>query len=142
IEKATELGVTRITPLVSKFSQTTSWNHERITRIALGAAQQCERFDFPVIDSFAKLTALPDHLHEQACACAIARIPAPTPFALFQENPKLHAILIGPEGGFSEKEIAFLTNMPNLYPVSLGTMVLRAETAAIMLLGCKIASSP
>ncbi len=128
IEKATELGATRICPVFTERSNTQRLNADRWAIIAREAAEQCERLTVPVIAPPAKLWDLlsawpPD----ENLSCAIERSGAPYPHP--QDGPA--ALLVGPEGGFSPSELEFLNRLPFVRRIGLGSLVLRAETAAI-----------
>lgn len=124
IRMGTELGVTRFRPVVTARTNTHRLNYERLSLIAQEAAEQCERLDVPDIMPMEPLAAL------------LARWPARRPLsvALEREGEGLassdsEALLIGPEGGFSEEEIRRLTTHEAVRCFSLGALVLRAETA-------------
>lgn len=138
VEKATELGAHRITPVATTFSQP-AHRGDRLNGIAIGAAEQCERIDTPIIDPITPLARVPALLGDRACAWAIARQPAQPPGAAFANNPHIGALLIGSEGGFADDEVAFLRAHPHIVPIGLGPNILRSETAAIMLMGCWVA---
>ena len=139
IQKATELGISHIVPLftersIPRFNSTQAKNHqERWQRIALEAAQQSERWEVPMISpvqSFEVFCAglnpkeLSLILVERALSVSLNSIPLPT-----QWEGSL-SLLVGPEGGWSEAEIAEAEKR-ECQRVSLGPRILRAETASI-----------
>lgn len=129
-DMATQMGVTKIIPIISERVQRREVNEERIKKIIMEAARQSERFDIPEFISPIDLSDIKDTKCKKVF------------FANETEENNLvrHAdyndvgALIGPEGGFTESEIEFLNSLDFVYSVSLGQNVLRAETAAITLL--------
>ena len=127
VQKATELGASRLLPVLTERTQTARMNHDRLQAIATEAAEQCERLTVPAIDPPLRLTDRLKDWHERPVIVAMERIAAPRPPAL--TGPR--ALLVGPEGGFSSAELAWLNSLPFVVPASLGPLVLRADTAAI-----------
>lgn len=133
IEKAVELGACSIEPVLTQHTQIKNLNLERFNRIVLEAAEQCGILSIPKVCPAQKLDEKLSHLdaNEKVIFCderahdesAIEKIQA-------IQNCKI-AILIGPEGGFSQKERETLWKMEHIVPISLGPRILRAETAAI-----------
>ena len=129
VEKATELGVTRLLPVLTDRTNTQRLNLERLTAIAREAAEQCERLSVPEIAEPQRLGDLLAHWNPaQTLHAAIERSNAATP--TFRPGPM--ALLIGPEGGFTKPELDLLRRTPFVESVGLGPRVLRAETAAIV----------
>ncbi len=129
VEKATELGVTRMCPVFTERTNTARLNLERFGAIAREAAEQCERLSVPVIDPPVDLhTLLAAWPATDPLSAAIERsdAPAPRPAA----GPA--ALLVGPEGGFTRTELDALRRLPFVEPIGLGPRILRAETAAIV----------
>jgi 16S rRNA (uracil1498-N3)-methyltransferase len=139
VEKATELGVSRILPVVTARTQADHVNLDRLRAIAIEAAEQCERLAVPEIMA---PMALPALLAEWPAArnlfVADERRDAPT--LRFSSEPA--ALLVGPEGGFTDAEVAAIGANPKFSRVSLGARILRAETAAIAGLALLLASGP
>lgn len=138
IQKATELGVAAIVPLVTDRAIARP-RHERIhaqqerwQRIALEASQQAERWDVPLIrlperatDWFTGATgSVKLILSERACTDSLTSVPLP------QGSDATIALCIGPEGGWTEEEKA-AAHVAGMKPVTLGSYILRAETAAL-----------
>jgi 16S rRNA (uracil1498-N3)-methyltransferase len=127
VEKATELGIARIIPLLTERTQHHHPNLARLRAHMVEAAEQCGRTALPTL---ADPVRLPDLLGDWESPRTLlfadeeggAPMPALTPPA---------AILIGPEGGFSPAERALLLAHPAAIRLSLGPRILRAETAAI-----------
>jgi 16S rRNA (uracil1498-N3)-methyltransferase len=129
VEKATELGVAALMPVFTERTNTARLNLDRLTAIATEAAEQCERLEVPRVHAPRPLAAvLSDWAPERPLLAALERSDAPgiTPHA----GPA--ALLIGPEGGFAPAELDVLATCPFVHAVSLGPLILRAETAAIV----------
>lgn len=138
IEKATELGATRIVPVISERTivrvdaKERAVKRERWRKIAEEAARQSDAKWIPEIlapVSFAESLAL-----VKATTCYVGALTNPPPKtigeALSVSNSSLHlSVYVGPEGDFSPAELAALLEIAT--PVSFGTTILRAETAAI-----------
>ena len=112
VEKAVELGVSRLHPVITRHTQATRVNLDRMKANAIEAAEQCGILSIPDVaeraehaDPLAALSALP--------------------------KPKALAVLIGPEGGFTEAERAQLLKHPNIIRLALGPRILRADTAGV-----------
>ncbi len=131
VEKATELGASRIRLAVTQFTQAERTNVERLTAIAIEAAEQTGRLDVPEIVAPAKLDAILNAwpVERPLIFCDEAG-DAPN-MAEALAHPARGSILIGPEGGFSADERARIRALANVMPVSLGPRILRADTAAI-----------
>jgi 16S rRNA (uracil1498-N3)-methyltransferase len=133
IEKATEIGVSTLCPVLTDRTIVRTLNMDKIQAHLIEAAEQCERLDIPVMLPLTPLkdifTLLPEDMplyfcQERSIAMHISSI---------THNPQ-RAALIGPEGGFTDQEIAILLKNPQVHPVSLGKNILRAETAALYVL--------
>ncbi len=127
VEKATELGVARLVPVLTRRTIVERLNMDRLRAHTIEAAEQCERAALPELAAPVKLDAL---LRDWPAGRALyfadegggePLAPAPGPAA----------ILIGPEGGFTEEERAAIRAVPQARPVSLGPRILRADTAAL-----------
>ena len=133
IEKATELGVTKIIPVITQFTNTEKIKDERLLSQAIEAAEQCERLSVPKIEKISKLKDILNNwdnnrtiffMNERKGTQKIAE-------AFCKNRNKYAAILVGPEGGFSEEEKKFIETFPFVESVSMGPRILRAETAVI-----------
>ncbi len=131
VEKATELQVAKIIPFASSGSSE-SCKADKLRLRAVKAAQQCERLSVPEILDPVPLQEIESHLNDRQLFAAIERGEHPHLATALKTKDAKQALLIGPAGGFSDSEIATITNLPNCQPVSLGESLLRAETAAIM----------
>ena len=136
IEKATELGVQRITPVLARrtekhLAQSSAKRVERWRRIAHEAAQQSRRSDVPVIDDpIALKAALEATSATQKILLAETEEENTIAAALTAHKGAETALAIGPEGGWTQDEMALFTAQ-NWHFVTLGPRILRAETAAI-----------
>ncbi|MEI4473023.1 16S rRNA (uracil(1498)-N(3))-methyltransferase [Frigidibacter sp. MR17.24] len=131
VEKAAEMGAARILPVQTEFTNAERIRQDRLQAHAVEAAEQCGGTFVPEV---ADLQQLPRLLSgwdparrilwaDESLAGAAETLAAGTP------GP--WAILIGPEGGFSEPERARLRALPFVTPVALGPRILRADTAAV-----------
>ena len=146
VEKATELGVSIIRPVLTQRTQTKVVRTDRLQKIAAEAAEQTERLDTPHVEQVEHLLErlgkwdgtrrliFCDEEGDQARADSgddRASRPLSMEDAIAKLEPGPAAILIGPEGGFTDDERNRLRSLEFCIPVSLGPRVLRAETAAI-----------
>ena len=130
IEKAVELGAQKLVPVITERTIIRALNIDKIRLTIIEAAEQCERLDVPEILSPIPLKNVFKVLKEsQTLYFCKERSHAPSLQSL--SIPGNASILIGPEGGFTDAEMAFLDSNPQTQPVSLGKRILRAETAAI-----------
>lgn len=144
-QKAVELGASRLRPVLTQHTQVTRINTERMRANVIEAAQQCGVLAIAEVSEPVQLkhiaTSDPDRLlifcDEDAeiadPIAALARM-RPQPSALLPDAalaPMPMAVLVGPEGGFSEDERAMLLKRPNIVRLSLGPLILRGDTAAV-----------
>ncbi len=131
IEKATELGVARIQPVVTRRCVANKLNAARARTIAIEAAEQCARTALPELNEPIKLDALlRDWSKDRALFFADEDGGKLAP-STFSRSSGPAAILIGPEGGFDETERAAINAHDNATAITLGPRILRGETAAI-----------
>jgi 16S rRNA (uracil1498-N3)-methyltransferase len=137
-EKATELGVSRICPVITDHTQVSNIKIDRLQAHAIEAAEQSECLDVPEVREPTKLNALLQGWNsERIIFMGAERHNSVSITQACQKTPSPSAaILIGPEGGFSEKEFALLESLPFVLPVSLGSRILRSDTAALAMLSC------
>lgn len=140
VEKATELGASRIVPAITARTQSGRVNVERLRAITREAVEQCERLGLPEVD---EPRALTDVLAEWPASRKLivadeAGGGRPIAEALRANGFRgvTWALLVGPEGGFDGAELDRLRKLPFVTPVALGPRILRAETAAIAALAC------
>lgn len=133
IEKAVELGVTQIRPVLTQRTVVRGFNRERAQIIAKEAAEQCERLDVPLIFDPVSLPGLLALCPDDA---QLVYLSERTGGAGNVDEQKTPWFLIGPEGGFSSEEKQMIEAVPGCLRVHLGTTILRAETAALAVLAC------
>lgn len=140
VQKAVELGVYEIFPVITEFSDV-RLNTERMAskqqhwqNIAISAAEQSERTHVPTVHHPLKIVDCLPKLNTEHVFCLHPHSPAmPLKQQLpIQDSTKNATILVGPEGGFSPKEIS-LFEQANYHFVTLGPRILRTETAAIVM---------
>lgn len=135
VQKAVEMGASRLAPVLTRRTQVSRLNLERMRANAIEAAEQCE------------ILALPEIMPETRLDAAVAALEADRllifcdeeadqadPVAALdsaRERAQKMALLIGPEGGFDPQERALLLARPNVLRLSLGPRILRADTAAV-----------
>lgn len=131
LEKACELGVARIQPVLTRRCVADKLNLERATAILTEAAEQCARTALPELRAPVKLDALlKDWDASRALFFADENGGDPAP-AAFAATPGSAALLTGPEGGFDEAERNAIRALPAARAITLGPRILRGETAAI-----------
>lgn len=135
VEKLTELGVTEFTPLIAERSVVFARDSkvEKLRQAVIEASKQCGRNMLMEIHSPQKVTAW--CVRENLPAGRWIAHPGGTPVADLDRIPDGLAIAIGPEGGFTEREVQLAANAGFLL-VSLGPRLLRIETAAVALTAC------
>lgn len=131
LEKATEIGLTKITPLLCDHSERKIIKHERWNKILGSAMKQSQRFYLPDLQP---LTAFKDFLEqEKNNELLVAHCKPGNKTALNSiARKKEYTVLIGPEGDFSEKEIEQITARTKAIEIDLGPARYRTETAGIV----------
>lgn len=127
VEKATELGIAALQPVMTRRTIAERVKLERLESIAIEAAEQCNRTSLPIIAEPAPLEAFLK-ANDRRLYFADENGGAPVSEAI---EPGPAAILVGPEGGFTDEERALVGAAPNAVAISLGPRILRAETAAL-----------
>jgi len=146
VQKAVELGVSRLQPVITQHTQVARVNVERMRANAIEAAQQCGILTIPDIVEPVAFKALLGRLGEDRllifcdeiaevkdpiAALTPERTPASALVPLEAARASPLAVLIGPEGGFSEEERDALLARGNTVRLALGPRILRADTAAV-----------
>ncbi len=128
LQKCTELGVSNFVPILSERSVRTNFNIDRAHKIIIEASEQCGRSDIPTVREPMHLEkALEQYRdHVEFIVCEQTEEPEIT-----LDDAKRYALLIGPEGGWSEAEKE-LFKANNFLHMSISNHVLRAETAAVV----------
>jgi len=129
VEKATELGIAKLMPVTTQRTVIDRLNLERLRAHSIEAAEQCERTALPALEVPRPLGKVlkewPDertlYFADEAGGVPLAAAARPGP----------SAILIGPEGGFTDEERSTVRALSRAKPVALGPRILRADTAAI-----------
>ncbi len=133
VQKAVEMGASQLQPVLTRHTQVTRINTERMEANAIEAAEQCGILSLPSVESPVSLNRLlaewdrarrlifcDENAETMSPVAALAGVP---------RSPL--AVLIGPEGGFAEDERDALLKLPNVVRISLGPRILRADTAAV-----------
>jgi len=141
IQKATELGVSKIIPCITEFTIIRKINIKNLHDNAIEAAEQSERLDVPQIEKQVNLTTLLSNWPKDRkliyCDEKIKEKRAIIDLLLPCKNSENKwAVLIGPEGGFSDSEQELITKSKNVISVSLGDRLLRSDTAITVSLFC------
>ena len=139
VEKATELGVARLQPVVTRRTVVERVKLERLEAIAIEAAEQCGRTSLAAIEEPVKLETLlrnRDPARTLYFADETGGEPAATAF-----RPGAALILTGPEGGLTPDEGKTIRSSANSRAISLGPRILRAETAALAAVAAWMASA-
>jgi 16S rRNA (uracil1498-N3)-methyltransferase len=133
LEKATEIGIDEISFLLCEKSERKNINHERLLRIAESAMKQSLKTVFPIVNQLIEFKTFVKQPQDLYATKLIAHCGSSEKNIITQLlKPKgSYCVLIGPEGDFSEKEIALAIEQGFL-PVSLGNARLRTETAGLL----------
>lgn len=133
VEKATELGVSALFPVMTRHTMVERVNLARLKANAIEAAEQSERLSVPQIHPPQPLDGLIAgwDAARRLVLCDETGTAPPIAEALQAQNSAAWAVLVGPEGGFEQAELDALKKLPFVCAVSLGPRVLRADTAAL-----------
>lgn len=135
VEKAVELGVERLVPVLTRRTVVKPDTSARLEAIAREAAEQCERLTLPLIEAPRSLSAwLAARDPAAPVLAALEREEGAVPLARALTDHVPPTFLMGPEGGFAPEERDELHMVPGLMTVSLGPRILRAETAGLAML--------
>ena len=146
IQKATELGAAFFLPVITERTNADRLRTDRLSAIALEAAEQCGRLSIPEVRASEKLPGALlrwDHRRTLYYCDEAGDAPGeewggakgraePLFDAARRRGPGPTALLVGPEGGFSAQERSWLRGLPFVVPATLGPRILRADTAAIV----------
>ena len=134
VEKATEMGVAALQPVITRHTQAERVNTERMRANSIEAAEQCGVLRLPEVREPIKLAAAFGGWDvRRQLIFADESAPIASPIAALRSLPAGGplALLVGPEGGFEETERQMLNSLPFVLPISLGPRILRADTAAV-----------
>jgi 16S rRNA (uracil1498-N3)-methyltransferase len=140
VQKAVELGVSRLQPVLTRHAQVARVNLDRMQANAIEAAEQCGILTLPEIAAPVSLDRLiadrdparllvfcDEDAEVKDPVAALSAVRPPDDDA----RPRPLTVLIGPEGGFADDERAALLKLPNVVRLALGPRILRADTAAV-----------
>ena len=141
LEKATELGVAEIQPILTQRTQIREVNGDRAYSICREAAEQSDRLNVPAVGNPVSLTDLVDVFPKDRALIVCAEWGDATSIHDVLHSPELRqfakaAFVTGPEGGFAADELELLRKVSNAFFVRLGPRILRADTAAIAAMAC------
>jgi 16S rRNA (uracil1498-N3)-methyltransferase len=137
VEKATELGVAKLIPLMTQRTIAERVKLERLEAIAIEAAEQCGRTRLPAIEEPVPLKKFLQARDGKRTLYFADEGGGEAAASSFKHGAAM--ILTGPEGGFTDEERAAVRAAPNAVAVSLGPRILRAETAALAALAAYMA---
>lgn len=129
LQKGTELGVSHFVPLVCDRTEKTGFDAERAVKIVTEAAEQCGRADIPRVREPIRLETAINELQDKT-DLYVAEQGSSQALSTQAETIQPRAILVGPEGGWTEAEKQLFVDK-NLKHLALSEFTLRAETAAI-----------
>ena len=131
VEKATEMGARRIVPVQTAFTNAGRVQRDRLQAHAVEAAEQCGGTFVPEVAEMARLDRVLADLGDRRVMFCDEALSAAQDTSALPDIPGPWAILIGPEGGFSDAERKKLHGLDAAHAVSLGPRILRADTAAV-----------
>ena len=135
VQKATELGVSKIIPVITERTITKNLNLKRMQDIAIESSEQCERITIPEVCAVKKLKDLiPNWDNDRIIFFCDETIRNNDVVKIDFQNlstKSFGAVLVGPEGGFSKNETNYLREKKFIRPIDLGPRILRSDTAVI-----------
>ena len=134
IQKATELGISRFVPCITKYTNQSKINIRNLKMNIIEAAEQSERLSLPLIDEPIKIENLVENFPSDRCLifCDESNKNLPSIYEAISDKIDQYnkwAVLIGPEGGFSNQEAEKIVSLSSAMSVSLGERILRSDTA-------------
>lgn len=138
IEKTTEIGVNNFFPLKTEFSENIKLNYSRLNKIAIEATEQSENINVPKIDEVTKLKDFFTKIDSdrKIIMCDEKKKNNSIMKILGKNKFKKIAIFVGPIGGWSKNDMKEFLNQKEVFFISLGNSLLKADTAAIYALSC------
>lgn len=136
IQKSVEMGAGRLQPIITQYTQVQKLNEDRISANLIEATEQCGILNVPELNEIVSLEKLLEswlqaHPNRALIFCDELADASDQAERLQTISDRSKAVLIGPEGGFSEKERALLRSKTFVHGLSLGPRILRADTAAV-----------
>jgi len=136
VQKAVELGVASLRPIVTQHTQVAKVNKKRIVSNVIEAAEQCGILFVPEVRELISMRSLLANWAIEYGDCSLIFCDEMESVGNFYERVSLLkgksvAVLVGPEGGFSVTEREILHSKDFVIPVSLGSRILRSDTAAV-----------
>jgi 16S rRNA (uracil1498-N3)-methyltransferase len=134
VQKAVEMGAASLQPVLTRFTQVSRVNTERMRANVVEAAEQCGILSLAAV---VEPVPLERYLHQRDAQRLLVFCDEATdvadPMAALKGTPATGGIdvLIGPEGGFAEEERALLLKQPYIVRLALGPRILRADTAGV-----------
>jgi 16S rRNA (uracil1498-N3)-methyltransferase len=134
VQKAVEMGVSRLQPVLTRHGQVARVNPDRVRANAVEAAEQCGILTLPEIaEPVALMRVIAEHDRGRTLIFCDEDAEVANPVAglgaVLSRAPL--SVLVGPEGGFAQDERAALLKLPNVVRLALGPRILRADTAAV-----------
>ena len=141
VQKATELGASKLIPCITEYANIRLVNLQNLKKNAIEASEQSERLDIPNIEKPIQIESLlsswPDDRYLIYCDEKLYKTKNIFESLLpIQHDTKKYAVLVGPEGGFSNSEKELIMNIKKVLPISLGNKLLRSDTAITVALFC------
>lgn len=134
VEKAVEMGVARILPIQTEFTNSERIRQDRLQAHAKEASEQCGATFVPPVEEMQKLDRLLSVWPKGRRLLFCDELNSGGRFDLRNAKAGPWAILIGPEGGFSDAERNLLGKLPEIAQIGLGPRILRADTAVVVAL--------
>jgi len=139
VQKAVEMGVRGLQPVLTRFTQATRVNSDRMRANVVEAAEQCGILSLAAVEEPVALDRwLTRRAPERLLVFCDETMDTANPSAALQalqtDPPRGIDVLVGPEGGFADDERAMLLGRPGILRLSLGPRILRADTAAVAVL--------
>jgi 16S rRNA (uracil1498-N3)-methyltransferase len=135
VQKATELGASCLIPVITERTIIRNINAKRMKDIVIEASEQCERITIPEIKPIQKLDDMINSWNQsRKVFYGDETVRNQKDKEVLKKKTLRHpsgAILIGPEGGFSQNEISFLKSKEFVIPINLGPRILRSDTAVV-----------
>jgi 16S rRNA (uracil1498-N3)-methyltransferase len=131
LQKATELGVRKITPIISDRTEVKDLNFERANKIIIEATEQSNQLNTPDLNQIIKLKDFINNISKDEKLFFADVNSKHKPISKDLRQSKKTSVLIGPEGDFSPAERELILSKPETIPFTLSENILRADTAVI-----------